>query len=139
MVLASASGGAHKSQAQAVVHIRVMKTKCLYICTAPLTWIAMLGHYHGMGIMISIVLMLLIIQHSRVLHMTVRLLCSLPQRPLLIALALLQSSVSDIRVCRVRHAIGRICRSHACRIGSQLDSWISFAGLHALLTIGWTL
>ena len=104
-----------------------------------------------MGIMISIILMLLIIQHSRVLHMTVRLLRSLPQGPLLlISLPLLGSSISDVRVCRimllllpiacrVRHAINRVGCSHACRIGSQLDSWISFAGLQALLTISWTL
>lgn len=55
--------------------------------------------------MLSIVLVLLIIQHSWILHMAVGLLSSLPQGALLrvalllIALPLLRSSIGHIRIC----------------------------------------
>ncbi len=42
-----------------------------------------MGPYHGVRVMLSIVLMLLIIQHSRILHMAMWLLSALPQGPLL--------------------------------------------------------
>ena len=92
-----------------------------------------------MGVMLGVVGVLLVIQHSRVLHMAVGLLSALPQRSLLqiaLGVALLLGvppvlhrgvwALLGLIICLACCAIGRVLCGHTLRVSSQLDGRTAF-------------